>query len=134
MISFACKKDIPALKKIWKECFQDPDQYIDFCFDFLFEHAKAVAYYQDKTPVSMLFLIPLPLQTPNGMQKASYIYAVATLPQEQGKGYSSQVLNFAHQFLKEDGYELAILVPAEQSLFSYYSARGYETYFWVQQH
>ena len=42
IIRFANKTDIPQLKSIWKVCFGDSDEYIDFFFDHMFKPENAV--------------------------------------------------------------------------------------------
>ena len=60
-------------------------------------------------------------------KKIAYIYGVATDKQERGKGYCKELIANTHEYLKENGYYGAILVPGSENLFSMYEKFGYKT-------
>lgn len=134
MITFAKREMIPELKMIWKECFGDSDSYIDLYFSKRFKEDNMLVYMtgtkrNDKDivsgkPVSMLSLLPATLITKKGIKKIQYIYAVATLSDYRGNGFSSQLLKQAMYFIQKQN-EYAVLVPASESLFSFYGKRGF---------
>ena len=59
-------------------------------------------------------------------EKLAYIYGVATFKKYRGMGIAGMLLGKAHSRLKEMGYDAAILVPAEPSLFPFYEKIGYK--------
>ncbi|WP_455715094.1 GNAT family N-acetyltransferase [Anaerosporobacter sp.] len=121
MIKFADYTMIEQLKKIWKECFHDEDSYIDFFFREFFNEKTTLVYMLDGIPVSMLTLMPAKLHEKAGIRKVYYIYAVATLPEAQGKGYSSKLLNYANEITKDSTF----LQPATRELKNFYERNGY---------
>lgn len=121
MIQFADFTMIEQLKKIWKECFHDEDSYIDFFFREFFNEKTTLVYLLDGTPVSMLTLMPAKLHEKSGIRNVYYIYAVATLPEAQGKGYSSKLLNYANEVTKNSTF----LQPATKELENFYERNGY---------
>lgn len=123
MIQFADNTMVEQLKKIWKECFHDEDSYVDFFFGEYFHDESTLVYLIDKKPVSMLTLMPAKLHEKNGVRKVYYVYAVATLPEAQGKGYSSKLLNYANEITKNSTF----LQPATKELENFYERNGYSS-------
>lgn len=122
MIQFADKTMIEDLKLIWKECFHDPDEYINFFFENYFGVMTTLVYCIDQKPVSMLTLMPANLHTLDSVTKVNYIYAVATLPICQGKGYSSKLLEYVNVIMNESTF----LQPATNQLQQFYQRNGYQ--------
>lgn len=81
----------------------------------------------------MLTLLPCTLrvfcQGEWRLYRASYLFAVGTLPQAQGRQIATRLLQFADKYLQEQGIEAAVLYPAEPSLYRFYEKRGYEVWF-----
>jgi GNAT superfamily N-acetyltransferase len=121
MIRFADYTMIEQLKKIWKECFHDEDSYIDFFFQEYFNDRTTLVYLFEGKPVSMLTLMPAKLHEKTGKRNVYYVYAVATLPEAQGKGYSSKLLNFANEITEHSTF----LQPATKELENFYEKNGY---------
>ena len=61
--------------------------------------------------------------------KAGYVYALATDEASRGRGYASQLLDYAATMLKERRFDCILTVPAQPSLFDFFGKNGYETGF-----
>lgn len=123
MIQFADKTMVKQLKKIWKECFHDEDSYIDFFFHEYFSDESTLVYLIDGKPVSMLTLMPAKLHEKEELRNVYYIYAVATLPEGRGKGYSSMLLDYANEITSNATF----LQPATKELEQFYERNGYSS-------
>lgn len=123
MIRFADNTMINELKKMWKECFHDEDSYIDFFFREYFSEESTLVYLKDGKPVSMLTLMPAKLHEKKGLRNIYYIYAVATLPEARGKGYSSMLLDYANEVTSNATF----LQPATKELEQFYERNGYSS-------
>lgn len=121
MIRFADFTMTKQLKKIWKECFHDENSYIDFFFQEYFNENTTLVYLLEGIPVSMLTLMPARLHESAGLRKVYYVYAVATLPEARGKGFSSKLLNYANMLTKDSTF----LQPATKELVNFYEQNGY---------
>lgn len=132
MITFAKPEMLLALKAIWKECFGDTDEYIDFYYANRFRCENTLVWLDNGTPVAMLTLLPAKLKQGGVFVDVQYIYAVATLTAWQGKGISSKLLEYANQLIKNRGEALSLLVPAEAELFAFYKKRGYASSFFLK--
>ncbi len=130
----AKEEDQAGLREIWKLCFGDEDSFIDLFFqerDWF--HETAVLLYQGKT-ASMLTMIPVAVTKETGnIIRASMIYAVATHPAHQKRGYADQLIEFANRLQLSQQIPATLLVPAGEALFRYYEKRGYTDGFYVRE-
>ena len=133
MIALAENQMIPALKVLWKRSFGDTNDYIEMFFKYRFQPAQSLVWLQEGQPVSMLFMLPIRLCSKDVFYEAFYIYAVATDPDYRSKGYSSLLLEAAHQMLKEKKADACLLRPADARLFRFYADRGYQNEFFVNE-
>lgn len=117
------------LRSLWKTVFGDEDEYISLFFDNYFNEAEVMGAIEGSRLVSMLFLLPMKVKTMERSFDAKYIYAVATLPEYRGRGISTKLLDETHKYLKKEGIDLSVLVPASESLFKFYFDRGFKTEF-----
>lgn len=130
MIRLATNSDTDRLKRIWRVCFGDPEPYIDFFFHNAYEPEKTVVYEVEGQVCSMFFLLDSTVWIDGNEYQASYLYAAATLPEYRSRGFMGQMIQYAADFCRSIGKEFIVLVPAEQSLFGYYSRFGFQTYFY----
>jgi len=130
MIGRANETMLPCLKHIWQTCFDDTPQGTDFVFSQLLHPERMLVYtLQPDQPVAMLNWRMLPFTTPYGAVTGAYIFGVATLPEHRGKGISRRMMARLHDVLQQEGAALSCLIPASASLFSFYSAQGFEPHF-----
>ncbi|HHX59941.1 MAG TPA: GNAT family N-acetyltransferase [Epulopiscium sp.] len=121
-------------KSLWKACFGDEQAYIDFYFLNKYKAEETAVLLYKGEIVAMTTMIPGKLVTAGGqVLELAMLYAVATDPKHQGKGFSTQIMDFCNKHLIEKGVGLSILVPAEASLFDFYSKRGYKEAFYVRE-
>jgi predicted acetyltransferase len=115
-----------------KESFGDPDWYIDFSFEYLFNDNNTPVYLENGEPVSMLMLLDCEVYTNDAIDRLSYVYGVSTLKAFRGKGYSTKLMEFINRDTLP-GVKGTLLTPAEDSLFDFYGNRGYETTFSIKE-
>ncbi len=133
-IRLANKGEVADQKDIWKICFGDEDSYINLYYSEKYKADEtAVLLYEDKI-AAMATMIPARLIRPDHeVLSLAMLYAVATHTNYQGKGFSTQIMDFCNKHLMETGMDLSILVPAEESLFDFYAKRGYKKAFYVRE-
>ncbi len=152
-IRIADKKDLIRIKEMWHICFGDEHSYINLFFFFFFEKIKILVALEGNNIVSMLSIIPTKMEImENNVQrspetriiendldcqkkiiKTAMIYGVATHPDYQGRGFSSQLLEYASLYLEEKGYEYSFLLPANDKLYNFYGKLGYQRFFYNKQ-
>lgn len=118
--------DLPKLKKLWIDAFDESETVLNIFFRNVF-HPKNTLMIADKgTPVSALYLLPCQWVRPGKPSFSGlYVYAVATDPAYRGKGLASALLKGADRVALLRKLDFLFLVPGSASLFSFYERHGY---------
>ena len=127
----AARRDLPALTRLWQACFGDPEAEVRAFWQALFDCTPVyLRRAPDGSPAAMLCALPAELVGDDGdAVPAAYLYAVCTAPALRGRGHCRLLLQEAEQDLAKQGIRAAVLVPAEESLFGFYTRFGYRTVF-----
>lgn len=133
-IRLAKKDDIILQKELWKICFGDDESYIDFYFENKYKDTQAVVLFYGEEMAAMATMIPTKMILSDKKEyDLAMLYAIATHPKYQGKGFSTKIIDFANNYLKDNNKFMSILVPAEESLFGFYRRRGYKDGFYIRE-
>lgn len=124
-IRLAAHNEIDDLKSIWRSCFDDEAQFIDHFFHLLFHPSRCLVGENNGRVVSMIHLLEGEVCIDGSSTPLYYLFACATLPEEEGKGWMSRLLEEADQLALSRGIGLLTLVAATDSLVSFYTKRGY---------
>lgn len=108
--------DADSIVKIWHEAFGDTREDIELFINSV-NDAKCLGYYDGEKLASMLYLIKCNLDG----NSFYYVYAVCTLKEYRGRGFSTELLSFA----KNECHNLC-LIPANEGLIDFYSKRGFD--------
>ncbi len=115
---------------LWHECFGDDREYIEFFLDNCPE--KCLGIVADGSLVSMLFLLDGFIEE----FRTAYIYAACTAEKYRRRGYISRLIEYSEIYCAENKYDAVFLVPAEESLYSFYEKFGFipafEKYIYVE--
>lgn len=126
------KADLPALTKLWQQCFGDEPKEIEGFWAAAFAHIQVYMAQEGKKPVAMACVLPTQLIDEEGeSHSCGYVYAVCTAPEHRGKGLCKGLMEYIH---KHCGFQYAALVPAEESLFPFYEKLGYQTSFYHKEY
>ena len=132
MIRFADETMRDNIKDLWHDCFGDSNEYVVFFLDHYNISQHMLVFIDGDKPVSMLSLLPMSVVTKDGMTlNGRYIYAVATDPRYRGRGISTKLLEYTHDYLRKNGVRLSVLSPAKGELFNFYQKRGFESEFFI---
>ncbi len=133
-VRLAQKGDMIRQREIWKLCFGDSDYYIDFYYAHRYKEAETMLLLEGGEIVSMLTMMPVWIRAAHKQSfPAAMLYAVATHPQYQHRGFSTQLINFTHQYLKMRENAFTVLVPSERGLFDFYRGQGYQDGFYIKE-
>lgn len=125
MIRFASNNDINGIVDLWHEAFGDSAAEIKFFLDNKFKPENTLVFEENKKIASMLFLLDGEMCINNSNYAAYYLYAACTAHEYRGRGLMSELLKFAQKTAYERNVYFICLMPAEDSLFDYYSRFGY---------
>ena len=120
MIINASYNMVGALKKLWKDGFEDEDSYIDFFFDNRFKPENTFVYMENNSPVSIASVLNASIYHNGAFLPAGYIYGVTTSNAYRGNGFSSAIIEHINSI-----YPAAFLVPATEGLFNFYEKQGF---------
>ena len=117
------KKDYIDLKHIWKVCFGDSDEYIDFFFENKISNCYPIAFVYDAKIIGAMYLMPVSAMQYCHIKKGLYGYAIGVLPEYRKNG----VYSFVHSKIEEyviSNNMFYIISPANQKLCDYYKGLG----------
>lgn len=115
--------DTKALRQLWKQAFGDTDAFLDSFFQVGFSPDRCRQITADGKVVSALYWFDCSFNE----KKIAYLYAIATDKAYRRRGLCRILIEDTHRHLKALGYEGALLVPVNQSLFPFYEKLSYRT-------
>lgn len=124
----ARKRNIPALKHIWKTCFGDSEVDITSFFDNAFTEDTTLYATYDGEPAAMLSMLPCSINTPLRSYDGYYFYAIAVMPEYRGGGIMTEIEHSACNIAGFEEKSFVCLVPANELLFSAYGKLGYKVF------
>lgn len=125
MIRFAHTGDIGQIRELWKLCFDDPDEFLAFYFNCLFDSGQTLVYEIEDVLVASMQIIPHTLKIDSKLVKAGYVFGAMTHPGHRRHGYMAKLLHASFGFMQKQGMQASFLIPQEDWLFDFYEAYGY---------
>lgn len=130
MFSLAKDGMRPALESIWKESFDDSDEFIRLFFEKRYNPNHCAVYTDNQgAAAAMLHMLPAYITQDSEIRPVQYIYAAATAEKYRGKGVMTALLTYAEKLTNSKGQRYCALVPGSKELFKYYERRGYQNCF-----
>lgn len=114
-------KNIPGLTALWMQAFGDTEAFIEKFFSSGYSSHRCMVALEETTVVAALYWFDCIWEE----KKIAYLYAIATDENHRGKGICNALMKHTHKHLQEQGYAGALLMPAEESLESFYGKMGY---------
>lgn len=116
-------QDVPALRALWKQAFGDTDAFLDDFFVLAFSPERALVAKENGKVLGALYWLDCSWHG----KTLSYIYAVATDKDHQGRGVCKALMAEVHARTAEAG-KGTVLVPADDGLRSFYCRFGYQNF------
>lgn len=117
-------RDIPALRRLWKEAFGDDDLFLDGFFGTAFSPQRCRCVFMGDRLAAALYWFDCSWEG----KKIAYIYAVATDKAYRGRNLCRSLMEKTHEELLGSGYAGAALVPGNAGLFELYGKLGYRPF------
>ena len=127
--------DEGRLKTLWKVCFGDEDTYIGHFFAKGYVPGQGLVLETGGEIASMLLPFSQEIVGPDGTAvPVWYVYAFCTHPDCRSRGFGQRLLAWTEERGTLLGKRGVVMVPGEESLFSFYRTLGYQTCFstWEQ--
>lgn len=127
---FSTQDDVPVLRRLWKLAFGDSDAYLDNFFLRYYRPERVFVLEEEGEVLSMSAWFDTRLALPDGPSfRAAYLYAVATHPDQRGRGLAAKLMADLGRTLSGMGVQLLTTVPAEPSLHDFFARNDFSEYF-----
>ncbi len=110
---------------LWCDVFRDEEEYAALILPYLDEF-DCFAEMSDGKIISAFYLLPCVINCGKKEYKGRYLYAAATHKAHRSKGIMSKLINEALEYTLLN-YDFISLVPANESLYNYYSKFGFKS-------
>lgn len=133
MIRSITSDDIPRLKKIWRETFLDPDNYIDdVIFKYKVTSDTVLLLEKDGVVASVVYMPRSKFSFWGKDVESSYVMGVATDKAYRGHSYMKGLMEEALRVMYSDGIIFCTLIPADDWLYEYYASFGFREAFYLK--
>ncbi|MDR2011173.1 MAG: GNAT family N-acetyltransferase [Bacteroidales bacterium] len=129
MIRFADQNTSIEVRRMWKTCFNDPDEFLDIYFHEKYKNENTLLWIEDGQVVASIQILPYIFTFCNIEIPVGYISGACTLPEYRNRGYMSKLLLASFDVMRQRNIPLSVLIPAEDWLYGYYAGYGYERVF-----
>lgn len=124
-IVMAEQGDKAELALFWKEIFDDEDAFIRLFFDHVYNPDNTLVIREKDEILAALHLVPYQVKIENRICNAAYICGVGTRKSARDQGFMNMLMDAALKIIKNRGYDLSFLIPAEDWLFDVYGKMGF---------
>lgn len=125
---FRCSRsdDLPRLRQLWRLAFGDEEEYMNCFFTGYWRPERMLVLEEEGQVQAMAAWFDMPVVTRVGARvPAAYLYAVATHPEQRGRGLAHRLLAFAGQWLAQQGFACLTTVPARPDLHPFFASNGF---------
>lgn len=129
-----CRHALPGEReqthRLWQQVFGDEPQAQEVFYDLCAPQGPLVLVEAGQV-ACMLALTPVELTLPGcTASRGTYLYALATRPDCRGKGYAARLIACAAAWTQEQGMDFVCTVPAQPSLFTFFSKNSFTPAFY----
>jgi len=129
MILFADEHTTPVVRRMWKTCFGDTEEFLDTFFRYKYKPENTLLYFEGDEAVASLQMLPYTISFYEQEIPFAYLAGLCTLPGYRKRGFMAKLIHRAHEIIAQRNIPLAILIPAEDWLYGFYEKYGYEQVF-----
>jgi len=118
----ALSKDKQEILELWKYCFKDKQEFVNWYFSNKYTEDNTLVAY-DGEVLSAMQMIDYRLEIRGSRQAAGYVVGVSTSPSARGMGLVPKLMKSSFEVMRSRGHNITILMPF---MFSFYTRYGYE--------
>ncbi|MDR1619548.1 MAG: GNAT family N-acetyltransferase [Clostridiales bacterium] len=116
-VKTATMADKARIRELWKLCFGDSEQFMDWFFSERYFPAYSSCLLEDGVIMSALQSYPLHVRMRGAVVMASMLAGVSTHPERNGRGYMKRIFLHYMQRVRNSGIPIAIHTPAHLPTF-----------------
>ena len=133
MIRYSTKGEEARLIELFQLCFPGEEAFCTWFFQRIYQPEKTLVYEDGGKVLAMVHMLERTLREREKTYKASYLYAVATDPGQQGKGIMGKLLEAVFAENRKQQVDVSILITQNDALFAFYRRFGYRELFFTTQ-
>ena len=116
--------------ELWRVCFNDTEEFIQFYFDKKYKEENALVYWDEQGVAIAALQTPLyPMTFGSTQIRTGYISGACTHPLARARGVMTKLLREAFYMMRGRKIPVSTLIPASEWLYDYYGRMGYATVF-----
>ena len=116
-------EDGEAVRRLWQDCFHDPESYADFYFQTVARRNRISGIKKDGRLVSMIHLNPYVLSADKRRFDSTYIVGVATDEAYRHQGCMRRLLYGTFDCLYREKQPFTYLMPADRKIYEPFGFR-----------
>lgn len=116
-VRYGVTKDYEVAKNIWKRCFTDSQEEIDFYFENIYDEKNYLILEDEKEIKASLHENKYALSIEKNILPSFYIVAVAVLPEDRKKGYMRELLFNSLKNARENNYSFVYLSAINSDIY-----------------
>ena len=120
-IMLTYEKNKELIRDLWENSFDDPEGFVDYYFDTIYEKNKILSAYVEDELIGMVHLNPYNVEYKGEVSLHYYIVGVAVREDMQGKGVMKLMMNQVMSDIRDRG-KFSFLMPKKQE---YYNSLGF---------
>ncbi len=120
---FEKRQILSELKAIWRECFRDSDEYIDFFLRHRFTAENTILAIYNQQIIGSIYLLPVTIHTEQGELPAVFGYALGVRKAFRGQGIGIKIIDLIRRYCDENNASY-LFYPANIGLSAYYKRIG----------
>ena len=105
------------VKRLWKDCFHDTSDYMEFYFDYKSRDNVVLGLEEDGELVSMVQLNPYELSVNQHHVHSYYIVGVATDERYRKRGLMRKLLRESMELMYQEKVPFTYLMPAKEAIY-----------------
>lgn len=114
------------VKELWKLCFpEDSEEFVNMYFSLRYTDNITSTIAIDGKIASSLQRIPYTMSYKKNIIPVAYISGACTQPERRSMGLMTRLLKEAHRKMFSEGKLMSILIPANESLVTFYANSSY---------
>ena len=119
-IRLALEKDKQQVEDLWKYCFSDSEEFVEYYFSERYSANNTLCLFVDDKLEAALQLNPYNLVIGDIITEVRYIVGVSVWPEARGRGYMTDLIRSALNMQYQNGEEFSILMPIDTRLYAKY--------------
>jgi len=124
-ISYPLPQDKEMVIDLWQVSFHDTPEYVEVFFNRVYKPENTLVIKRAGFIISALQMIPYHAKFDDTIIPVVYGCGFCTHPLERGQGLMKTLIRHAKSEMYKRGFSMAIVIPAEPSLFDYYRELGF---------